>query len=65
MTIVATQINMPFCSDEAFKMTNSDFKTKYGTDKPSIDSNDVVFYCRSGRRSGLALGIVHPLGYSK
>lgn len=45
--------------------TNADeFKRKYGGVKPSKEAY-VIFYCRSGRRSQIALETARKLGYSK
>lgn len=46
------------------KMSEEEFKKKYNTDKPNFDS-EIIFSCRSGRRSLQALGIALKLGYKK
>ncbi|KAI8928888.1 Rhodanese-like domain-containing protein [Entophlyctis helioformis] len=39
--------------DDAFRLDASTFKATHGFDKPTNDQ-DIVVYCRSGRRSGMA-----------
>ena len=40
------------------------FQEKFLVPKPSQDT-DVIFYCRSGRRSQLAIKIANNLGFYK
>uniref|UniRef100_A0A146WRW0 Thiosulfate sulfurtransferase/rhodanese domain-containing 1-like protein n=1 Tax=Fundulus heteroclitus TaxID=8078 RepID=A0A146WRW0_FUNHE len=49
--------------EEAFKMGPEDFQARYGIPKPALDAPELVFYCRSGRRSAQALSKVRELGY--
>lgn len=52
-------------SAEAFQMSNSEFKSKYGMNKPDKDADDIIFHCKAGGRSTFALRIAQTLGYSK
>ena len=40
------------------------FKEKYGFEKPKKDQ-EIVFYCRSGKRSATASDIAAKNGYTK
>lgn len=50
--------------EAALSLEGDMFKKKYRFGKPSLDA-DIVFSCRSGRRSRIALGKASKLGYSK
>lgn len=45
-------------------MSNEEFKKQYQRNKPS-STDELIFYCHSGRRSTEALDIALKLGYSK
>lgn len=45
-------------------MSAEDFRSKYGRDKPNLIS-PIVFSCRSGKRSDMAMNKAIQLGYSK
>lgn len=45
-------------------MSREDFKLKYGRDKPGKDFN-IIFSCRSGRRSANAQQLAISLGYTR
>ncbi|PWA22337.1 hypothetical protein CCH79_00012585, partial [Gambusia affinis] len=51
--------------ETAFKMSPEDFQATYGIPKPALDAPELVFYCRSGRRSAEAISKVRELGYVK
>lgn len=46
------------------KMPEEEFMKKYKASKPNSES-EIIFSCRSGRRSLQALGIALKLGYKK
>ncbi|TPX61010.1 hypothetical protein SpCBS45565_g07351 [Spizellomyces sp. 'palustris'] len=46
----------------ALQLPDEEFEATYGFRKPSID-DDVIFYCRSGKRSEAALGAAQGLGF--
>ncbi|CAL8085083.1 unnamed protein product [Calicophoron daubneyi] len=48
---------------EAFEMSPQEFLKKYKIQKPAKDDRRLVFCCRSGRRSLIAVRIIDPLGY--
>ena len=47
----------------AFKLSDIDFKIKYGFPKPKPEDREVVLTCSSGRRAALAWQDLQPLGY--
>jgi rhodanese-related sulfurtransferase len=47
---------------EAMALSEEDFGYKYGFSKPK-PSDSLVLYCRSGRRSGLAVAEFQKLGF--
>ncbi|MED6255346.1 hypothetical protein ATANTOWER_008337 [Ataeniobius toweri] len=49
--------------EAAFKMNPEAFQATYGIPKPALDAPELVFYCRSGKRSAEALSKVNKLGY--
>ncbi|OON20170.1 rhodanese-like protein [Opisthorchis viverrini] len=49
--------------EQAFQMEPADFQKKYGVAKPDKSDKNIVFSCRSGKRSLLALKIANRLGY--
>lgn len=50
--------------EAAFKMSPEEFQTTYGIPKPAVDAPELVFYCRSGKRSAEAISKVKALGYA-
>jgi 3-mercaptopyruvate sulfurtransferase SseA len=50
---------------KALQLSDSDFQAKYKVSKPSKENPNVIFYCRSGVRSGSALSVAQSLGYDK
>ncbi|XP_041483590.1 rhodanese domain-containing protein CG4456-like [Lytechinus variegatus] len=50
---------------EALSLPDDELKEKYGVDKPNPDGSNVVFTCRSGRRSLIALETAKEFGYTK
>uniref|UniRef100_A0A3B3V0R2 Thiosulfate sulfurtransferase/rhodanese-like domain-containing protein 1 n=1 Tax=Poecilia latipinna TaxID=48699 RepID=A0A3B3V0R2_9TELE len=49
--------------ETAFKMSPEDFQATYGIPKPALDAPELVFYCRSGKRSAEAISKARELGY--
>lgn len=50
--------------ENALGLEDGEFEKHYGINKPALDT-DIVFNCRSGIRSLVALGTSYKLGYSK
>lgn len=50
--------------DALVSMSNEDFRKTYKREKPS-ENDELIFYCRSGKRSQEALDQALKLGYSK
>ena len=46
-------------------MTPLEFELSYGVELPASDDHNIVFSCRSGIRSRLAMEMVHHLGFEK
>ncbi|KAJ2777965.1 hypothetical protein GGI15_004333 [Coemansia interrupta] len=58
---VPTATNIPLGEvAKAFSLSNEQFKSKYGIDKPS-PSTETIFYCRSGKRSQSAIDQVEKI----
>ena len=51
--------------EEALKLDAETFKSKFGISKPAKDSDEVIFYCRSGVRSTAAAEIAEKAGYKQ
>lgn len=49
---------------EALNLESAVFEDRYGASKPSQDA-DIVFHCRSGIRSLVAISMASKLGYSR
>ncbi|XP_065663318.1 thiosulfate:glutathione sulfurtransferase isoform X4 [Hydra vulgaris] len=58
-------INIPYELEAALQLNENHFKVRYGTSPPNDDGNNLVFSCRSGRRSYHALMLAHSMGYLK
>lgn len=48
--------------EEALKLSDAEFKEKFGRDKPKVDE-EVVFHCKMGGRAGKAADTAITLGY--
>ncbi|KAM3960962.1 rhodanese domain-containing protein CG4456 isoform 1-T3 [Aphomia sociella] len=62
---IPSSINIPLSTvqDALTSMSNEEFKRQYQRSKPS-SSDELIFYCQSGRRSSEALDKALKLGYS-
>ena len=47
---------------EAFHLDADDFKERYGFEKMKLE-DDIIFYCRTGARSHMAMQMIQALGY--
>ncbi|CAH0407233.1 unnamed protein product [Chilo suppressalis] len=63
---IPSSINIPLntVQDALTSMSDDDFKKHFQRTKPS-SSDELIFYCQSGRRSSEALDKALKLGYSK
>ncbi|XP_053603275.1 thiosulfate sulfurtransferase/rhodanese-like domain-containing protein 3 isoform X2 [Plodia interpunctella] len=63
---IPSSINIPLSSvsDVLASMSNEEFQKQYHRTKPS-SSDELIFYCQSGRRSTEALDKALKLGYTK
>ena len=48
----------------ALKMSEEDFRDEYGVDKPKV-TDEVIFTCKAGTRSHMAVTLAYALGFSK
>lgn len=63
---IPSSINIPLGTvADALQMSPEDFEIQYGEPKPKLDDSNIVFHCRSGKRSITAMNIVKQLGYMK
>lgn len=63
--IIPSAIHIPLATvDDALKLQPAEFLERYGVAKPQSD-DEIVFYCRSGRRSTLASDVAKGQGYTK
>lgn len=62
--VVPNSINIPLATVKDVLATSpgEDFKKTFGKDKPDLDS-EIIFTCRSGKRSAAAYAIAEDLGY--
>ena len=49
--------------EDALSLESEEFEEHYGACKPSREKTDIVFHCRSGVRSLVAMEMAHRLGY--
>ncbi|KAF9345746.1 hypothetical protein BGX26_002778 [Mortierella sp. AD094] len=60
---IPTSHHVPLANiQEAFSLPEKEFEQRFGFKKFSKD-DEVIFYCRSGRRSGMAFDYAKQLGY--
>lgn len=63
--MIPSAVNLPLSVlAGALHMDGGKFKEKYGFQKPAFDQ-EVVFYCRSGKRSSSASDVARRNGYTK
>ncbi|KAG8758487.1 hypothetical protein FRC14_008112 [Serendipita sp. 396] len=61
---IPTAVNIPLSEFvEALRLPSPQFRDKYGFAKPARDS-DIVFYCRSGKRSATAADSAKDNGFT-
>ncbi|KAL5968752.1 Thiosulfate:glutathione sulfurtransferase [Taenia solium] len=59
-------LNIPVGEVEpAFALNEADFKAKYGVPKPKVTDDNVIFFCKSGKRGLTACKSVEKYGYKK
>ncbi|CAH1781029.1 unnamed protein product [Owenia fusiformis] len=59
-------INIPLLNVKAaLEAPPSEFKDAFGVDKPHPNDDNIVFQCKSGRRSFFAMSVAHELGFKK
>jgi rhodanese-related sulfurtransferase len=63
--MVPSAIHIPLAAvSDVLRLQPAEFLEKCGVEKPQLD-DEVVFYCRSGRRSTLASDVAKEQGYTK
>lgn len=62
---IPSSVNLPLSVlSNSLHLQKDAFKAKHGFDKPGKDQ-EIVFYCRSGKRSATACDIAKRNGYTK
>lgn len=51
--------------EESLKLPPEQFQQRYDVRAPGKEDDNIVFYCRSGKRSFTALSTAHRLGFSR
>ncbi|KAF9433220.1 hypothetical protein BGZ76_009735 [Entomortierella beljakovae] len=60
---IPTSHHVPLASiQEAFALSDKDFEQRFGFKKFGKE-DEVIFYCRSGKRSGMAFDYAKQMGY--
>ncbi|XP_026093278.1 thiosulfate:glutathione sulfurtransferase-like [Carassius auratus] len=63
---IPDSVNIPLGQlEESLKLPPQQFQLQFGVKAPEKEDNNIVFHCRSGKRSLTALEIGHRLGFSK
>nr|XP_019942850.1 PREDICTED: thiosulfate sulfurtransferase/rhodanese-like domain-containing protein 1 [Paralichthys olivaceus] len=63
---IADAVNIPLVTlEESLKLSPDSFKDKFEVKAPGKDDNNIVFHCRSGKRSAKALDISRQLGFTR
>lgn len=61
---IPSALNMPITSNpEALFLAPEEFEDRFGFEKPDTKGDEVVFYCKSGVRSGAAAKFAMQSGY--
>uniref|UniRef100_A0A182LV89 Rhodanese domain-containing protein n=1 Tax=Anopheles culicifacies TaxID=139723 RepID=A0A182LV89_9DIPT len=61
---IPTSINIPLPQlEQGLKLTDDEFKAKYGRDKPGT-STELIFHCKMGGRAQKATDLASSLGFS-
>ncbi|XP_072048416.1 rhodanese domain-containing protein CG4456-like isoform X2 [Amphiura filiformis] len=62
---ITNSFNVPLGQvEEAFGLSDDKFEARFGRPKPSTSDSNIVFHCRSGKRSLTALEAARAQGYS-
>uniref|UniRef100_A0A672RRF6 Si:ch211-161h7.8 n=1 Tax=Sinocyclocheilus grahami TaxID=75366 RepID=A0A672RRF6_SINGR len=63
---IPDSVNIPLGQlEESLKLPPQQFQLQFGVKAPEKEDDNIVFHCRSGKRSLTALEIAHRLGFSK
>lgn len=46
-------------------LDSTEFQSKFGVAKPSLDSSELVFHCQMGKRGAVATDKARSLGFNK
>ncbi|XP_068438215.1 thiosulfate:glutathione sulfurtransferase isoform X2 [Clinocottus analis] len=59
-------VNIPLgILEESLKLSPEHFRQRFEAKAPGNDDDNIVFHCRSGKRSSKALGVARQLGFSR
>ncbi|KAG0046818.1 hypothetical protein BGZ83_008013 [Gryganskiella cystojenkinii] len=62
--VIPTSHHIPLANiQEALSLPEKEFEDRFGFHKPA-KNDEIVLYCRSGRRSGMAFEVAKSLGYN-
>ncbi|GJJ76563.1 thiosulfate:glutathione sulfurtransferase [Entomortierella parvispora] len=62
--VIPTSHHIPLANiQEALSLPDKEFEDRFGFHKPA-KNDEIVLYCRSGRRSGMAFELAKSLGYN-
>lgn len=63
---IADAVNIPLDNlEESLKLSPEGFQQKFEVKAPEKDDENIVFHCRSGKRSAKALDIARHMGFSR
>ena len=63
--MVPSAVNVPLTElSGAFKLRDGEWSRRYGFPKPTSEQ-ELIFYCRSGKRSATACDVAKRNGYKK
>ncbi|XP_026219945.1 thiosulfate:glutathione sulfurtransferase [Anabas testudineus] len=63
---IADAVNIPLDTlEESLKLGPKHFQKKFKVEAPGKNDDNIVFHCRTGKRSLNALEIAHQLGFSR
>ncbi|XP_034562796.1 thiosulfate:glutathione sulfurtransferase isoform X2 [Notolabrus celidotus] len=63
---IPDSVNIPLGQlEESLKLSPEHFEQRFEVKAPGKDDDNLVFYCKSGKRSNTALNIAHQLGFMR
>ncbi|XP_029385429.1 thiosulfate:glutathione sulfurtransferase [Echeneis naucrates] len=63
---ISEAVNIPLDNlQESLKLSSEGFQEKFQVQAPGKEDDNIVFHCRSGKRSATALDIARQLGFTR